>query len=183
MSGLHSARSSYLAVSSSLSTWPSTKISRQNALPAPHIPQMKVILQTSGWCLGRAQGHLDSLPEKMLPWKVAPDVKSRTSCCPAPTFLGSEDAAVCLRQSAPGDGRGPSRHRPGDAASSCATCGAYLPPSTRAPTSARGTQQAPAEFGGTQIQFQEVLWYNVHVCCAHTRGHVFTCVYTHRWDS
>lgn len=48
MSGLHSARSSYLAVSSSLSVWCSTKIRRRNASPALHIPQMKVILQTSG---------------------------------------------------------------------------------------------------------------------------------------
>lgn len=112
LSGLHSARSSYLAVSSSPSTPRSTKINWQNAAPALHSPQMKVILQTSGRCLGKVQGHLDSLLQKMLPLEGGlVCVKSQNSCCPAPTFLGSEDAEVGLCHSAPRDSRGPSHHR------------------------------------------------------------------------
>lgn len=43
--------------------------------------------------LGRVQGHLDSLLQKMIPLEGGlVCVKSQNSCCPTPTFLGSEDA-------------------------------------------------------------------------------------------
>ena len=109
-SGLRSARSSYLAVSSSLSAWHSAKIGRQNASPALHIPQMKAILQTSGRCPGKAPGHLDSLPEKMLPLAGGPIcVESRRTCCPAPQSLGVLGRSAGLQGPFPHGPGGPSR--------------------------------------------------------------------------
>lgn len=116
-SGLHSARSSYLAVSSSPHAWHSTTISSQYASPALHFPQMKVILQTRGRCLGRVQGHLDSVSEKMLLLEGGLCVSSpRRHAAQPPHSWGPRTLSFASTRAAPGDSRGTTSQ--GDAASS-----------------------------------------------------------------
>lgn len=183
--GLHSARSSYLAVSSSPHAWHSTMISRQNASPALHFPQMKVILQTSGRCLGRAQGHLDSVSEKTLLLEGGLYVSSpRRHAAQPPHSWGPRTLSFASTRVAPGDSRGTTSQ--GDAASSWGHMRGL--PATKhtgvftrwwPPPQPEGENSPQQNLVGQKPNSKKsCLVQQACVLCSHTCPYVHTCVHT-----
>lgn len=145
LSGLHSARSSYLAVSSSPSTPRSTRMNRQNAAPALHSPRMKVILRSSGRCWEGCKATWTLSCRRCSPWKVALSVSSlRIHAAPPPPSWGPR---MLFPPQALGGW---------NAASSWGHMWGQ-PATKHVGFHSVREQRVLAESGGTETQFQEVL--------------------------